>query len=347
MGKLSEALKKSLHDRQEQKQLREQQRQLKEKELRASLPRVVEQQKSEVPASPPVPPSDETKKTGVAAITEAHAKRLGSLFLSWKDKLTEYAKSAVYVVKAKDDSGIDPRVITYYDYQTPIADQYRIIRTNLKSHFKKTSSFSNTMSSPQAMKTIAVSSALHGEGKSITAANLAIVLAHDLESKVLLFDCDLRKGAISKLFNLKADCGLSDILTDSIDYNHAIYPTHVDNLFIMPAGTTPTKPLELLSSKRMKLLFEQLKADSFTTIVVDTPPLSLFSDAGVVAAETDGLVFVVQAYKTPLQIVKRAKELAEHAHVKIIGFVLTHTDYHIPHIYGYHQYHKYYSRSEN
>ena len=146
---------------------------------------------------------------------------------------------------------------------------------------------------------------------------------------------------------MKAGYGLSDVLTDTITYDQAIYPTHVNNFFIMPAGTTPARPLELLSSKRMKLLFEQLKADSFTYIVIDTPPLSLFSDAGVVAAETDGLVFVVQAYKTPRQIIKRAKELAEHAHAKIIGFILTHADYHIPHVYGYHQYHKYYSRSKN
>ena len=336
MGKLSDALRKSMQDRERQRQL--------EKEQLAKQP----------PAAPKI---EEDALSDIADqkqefISQAQAPKSGSKLknrlLDLKNRIADFTQSATYVAKTKDDSGIDPRVVAYYNYRAPIVDQYRIIRTNLKSYFRKHDSFSTASASPGSKtKIITISSALHGEGKSITAANLAIVLAHDLDSKVLLFDCDLRRASASKLLNVNGQYGLSDILTNKINYNQAIYPTRDSNLFVMPSGQTPAKTLELLSSKRMKLLFEQLRAESFTYIVVDTPPLSLFSDAAVVGSLTDGIVFVAQAYKTPVSIIKRAKELAETSHSKVIGFVLTHTDYHIQNVYGYHQYYKYYSRKKH
>lgn len=334
MGKLSDALKKSLLERERQRQEQKQ----RDKE---------QPQAQAVDAHESVTEQAYKQRSGQAAIERVEHHHLPkNRFFALKDRLMEYTKSAIYVARAQDDSGVDARVVTYYNYHSPVADQYRVIRTNLKSYFKSSSSFSKSSSGSQATKLITVSSALHGEGKSVTAANLAIVFAHDLESKVLIMDSDLRKSSICKLFNLKPEKGLSDILGRGADYKEAIYPAPVNNLFVLPAGKMPAQPLELLSSRRMKLLYEQLRSDSFTHVIIDTPPLSLFSDAGVIGAETDGILFIVQAYKTSAQVVRRAKELAEHNHAKIMGFILTHTDYHIPNVYGYYQYYKYYNKDK-
>jgi len=337
MGKLSDALRKSLLERDRQKQ--------EGREKKEELPqaRVVGAQET----SPEYIQRLEQAATERKDESLSPRHQLKNRFLALKDTVLEYTKSAVYVAREKDSSGVDPRVVTYYNYHSPVADQYRVVRTNLKSYFKTSSSFSKSSTGSSATRLITVSSALHGEGKSITAANLAIVFAHDLDSKVLIVDSDLRKGSICKLFNMAPEKGLSDILGRGADYKEAIYPAPVNNLFVLPSGKMPAQPLELLSSKRMKLLFEQLRSDSFTHVLIDTPPLSLFSDAGVIAAETDGIVFIVQAHKTSAAVVRRAKESAEHNHAKIIGFVLTHADYHIPHVYGYYQYYKYYQREKH
>ncbi|MFC1753000.1 CpsD/CapB family tyrosine-protein kinase [Thermoproteota archaeon] len=331
MGRLSDALKRSMVEREKQKSQAAQQ---------AAVQPVPKRDNSEIKE----PVVSATKSQGVQVREkEAHYKERS---FSIREKISMLTRSVEYLAKVKDNSGIDPRVVSYYNHHSPISDQYRIIRTNLKSCLKKASPLAkmSRVDSLNATRVLTISSALHGEGKSITAANLAVVLAHDFDSKVLLVDCDLRKGSVGNIFNIKAQYGLSDILNNRVDYQQVICPTRVDNLSIIPSKGLPQNPLELLTSKNMKLLLEQLKSESFTYILCDTPPLSLFSDASAVGAQTDGIVLVVQAHKTSAQVIKRAKELAEKAHSPVLGFVLTHTDYHIPNVYGYYQYYKYYNK---
>ncbi|MCM8823085.1 MAG: CpsD/CapB family tyrosine-protein kinase [Candidatus Omnitrophica bacterium] len=254
-----------------------------------------------------------------------------------------------YVAKATDSTGIDPRIVTYFDYSSPIAEQYRILRTNIKTYlYNNKKSDSNlslaTNHSIKEPKIFAITSVMDKEGKSITSANLAVALAKDIESRVLLIDCDLRRGSIHKLFNLPSTPGLSELLIKSYDYSVALHPTAIKNLFVIPFGKNIISPLELLSSKRMVDILDQIRTEPFTYVVIDTPPLIPFTDAVVVGKQTEGVVLVIQAHRTRIPLIERAKSLLESSQVKIIGSVLVQTDYYIPDLYGYSYYYHYYTR---
>ncbi|MCM8774292.1 MAG: polysaccharide biosynthesis tyrosine autokinase [Candidatus Omnitrophica bacterium] len=270
--------------------------------------------------------------------------------LSLLEKIKNILKFNVeYVAKATDSTGIDSRIVTYFDYSSPIAEQYRILRTNIKTYLWNNKKSDSNLSlatnrSIKEPKIFAITSAIDNEGKSITSANLAVALAKDIESKVLLIDCDLRRGSIHKLFNLPSTPGLAELLIKGYDYSVALHPTAIKNLFVIPSGKNIVSPLELLSSKRMVDIFEQIRTEPFTYVVIDTPPLIPFSDAVVVGKQTDGVVLVIQAHRTRVNLVERAKALLESSQVKIIGCVLVQTDYYIPDLYGYNYYYHYYTR---
>ena len=186
-----------------------------------------------------------------------------------------------------------------------------------------------------------MTSSLHSEGKTLTSVNLAIALAKDLEARVLLIDCDLRNGQVHKLLNLEAGPGLSEVLTSGTDHHASIHKSQLDNLFVMPRGDIPHNPSELLGSKNMKQLLEKLKTELFTYIILDTPPVVPFTDAGVLGAQTDGVILVVQAHRTKADLVQKTKELLEHSRSKLLGFILTQADYYTPNMYGYYHYYRY------
>lgn len=235
-----------------------------------------------------------------------------------KPPLEEQPKNKSYSVKATDDSGIDPRIITYFDPNAAISEQYRSLRTNI---------LLNNHSRP--LKTIAVCSSLQGEGKTITAVNLSITMARDLDRTVLLVDCDLRGGKTHQLLALNPVTGLSDVLTDGAELESAFCRTAINNLTVLPRGDIPHNPSELLSSKKMKRLLEELKS-KFDYIILDSPPVVPLTDGCVLGSQADGVLFIVQAHKTPRRLVKQAQNMLEHVHAKILGFVLTQTKDYIP-----------------
>ena len=176
--------------------------------------------------------------------------------LSLEERLKIQEKFSV--VKAKDSSGIDPLVVMYNSSSSPIADQYRLLRTRVKSYVKKNiSSLRKNMAGVNTSTVfITLTSSFQGEGKTVTAANLAVALAQDLDSRVLLVDCDLRKGSVGELFNVVNEPGLSDILVNEFDYSIALNPTAIDNLFVIPRGDVPANPSELIGSKRMRFILD-------------------------------------------------------------------------------------------
>ncbi len=248
-----------------------------------------------------------------------------------------------YIARAKDSSGIDPRIVTYYDYSSTIAEQYRTLRTNLKSHILTRVKSSSRIASNRSLtepKFITVTSSFNGEGKSVTCVNLAVALAKDLDSKVLIIDADLRNGSVHKLLNIDSTPGLSDVLLKDLDYSVALHSTLIKNLFVIPSGKTPPNPAELLGSKKMRLILEELRSEPVSYILIDTPPVLPFADAGILATNTDGVLLVVQAYRTNARAVQKARELLEHAHSKLLGFVLTQSDFYDS---GYYDYYYQYS----
>ena len=188
------------------------------------------------------------------------------------------------------------------------AEAYRSLKTNIQySSFDK------------KYKTIAVTSANPGEGKSTTAGNLALTLAEG-DAKVLLVDCDMRKPAMHKSFRVTNTYGISDVLLQKqkvMDVAHQ----YNKNLSIITAGKIPPNPIEMLSSKAMTLFLEEMK-NHFDYVVLDTPPLNAVADAQILSTKVDGTLLVIRSGKTKKDDVNNAISLLKKVNANIIGTVL-------------------------
>lgn len=213
-----------------------------------------------------------------------------------------------------------------------VAEAYRIIRTNL--------AFGSIDST---LKILQVTSAVKGEGKTTTAANLAVSLAL-AGAKILIIDADLRRPALHRILDLEGvEEGLSDALTHEKSWQSLIVPTATPNLFLMSAGTIPPNPAELLSSRRMKALTDEL-AQHFDRVIIDSPPVISVADAAVIASRVDGTIFVSRAGFVPRHLCMQAKHAIESVNGRIVGCVLNSVhSAHQPYYYYkyYHQYGRY------
>lgn len=188
------------------------------------------------------------------------------------------------------------------------AESYRTLRTNIQySSFDK------------EIKRILVTSAEPGEGKSTTAANLAVAFSQD-EKKVLLIDCDLRKPSVHKQFRISNNIGLSDVVMDNSKLKKAINK-HNEYLDILPSGKIPPNPSELLGSKAMENLLNELQKE-YDIIILDTPPVQAVTDSQILSTKVDGVILVVRAERTKKDSVKFAKESLQKVKANIIGVVL-------------------------
>lgn len=168
---------------------------------------------------------------------------------------------------------------------------------------------------------VMVTSAISGEGKSLTAANLAISMAQEYDLTVLLIDADLRRPSIHNYLGFEQTIGLSDCLMDGIDIGEAIIKTDISKLSVISAGREVAKPLELFASKKMQGLMTEIKHrynDRY--VIIDTPPLLLFAETRSLAHIVDGVIFVIHEGVTPLESALEAKEILKECHV--LGTVL-------------------------
>ncbi|MGH7515071.1 MAG: polysaccharide biosynthesis tyrosine autokinase [Gemmatimonadales bacterium] len=176
----------------------------------------------------------------------------------------------------------------------------------------------------EALKTLVVTSAAPGEGKTLTAANLAVTLAYD-GLRVLLVDCDIRRPRVHGLFHLPRAPGLMELLTASSAPGAprlpAIRDTSVVGLSILPCGALPSNAANLLSGTRMKVLLQELR-EQYDIIVLDTPPVLATADAGIVASLTDGVLLVVRAGATDKNAAQRACQQLANVGARVIGTVL-------------------------
>ena len=264
-------------------------------------------------------------------------------FLSaWEERVR--FKEKFFLFSSPSPSGIDPRVVTYYDEYSPLSEQYRLLRTNVKSLIKKIKGNHKSIKGVNSPAIITFSSSLRNEGKTVTAVNLAMSLASEEGTKVLLIDADLRNGTIHKLLNVEEEPGLSTLLTGEYDWSVGLHPTLNKNLFVIPRGKISAHPCEFLGSRKMRMILERLRGEKFNYILVDTPPLLSFADAYLIAQLTDGLIIIVEAHRTKAEVVKKAKEICEEAHTKILGFILTKVDYYTPDSYYYYYNYREYGR---
>jgi capsular exopolysaccharide synthesis family protein len=188
------------------------------------------------------------------------------------------------------------------------AEAYRTLRTNIQySSFDK------------EIRTIVVTSSEPGEGKSTTAGNLALSFAQ-AEKKTIIIDCDLRKPSLHKKFKISNLVGLSDVLIGKEKITAAIHEYN-DYLSVLTSGKLPPNPSEMLGSKSMSKLLQELK-NYFDIIVLDSAPLQAVTDAQILSTKADGVIVVVRAEKTKRDSVIQAKSLLDKVGANILGVVL-------------------------
>jgi capsular exopolysaccharide synthesis family protein len=193
--------------------------------------------------------------------------------------------------------------------KSPISEAYRTLRTNI--------SFSAI---DEELKVIMVTSAGPGEGKSTTVANLAATYAQN-DKRTVLVELDLRKPTVHKTFKLSNRLGISHVLTKQANLDEVIQETTVSNLSAITAGMIPPNPSELVGSKALGKVIEQLR-EQFDHIIIDTPPVLALTDAQLVATYCDGVVLVAESGKVKRSALLDAKDRLEMVKAKIIGVVI-------------------------
>ena len=216
----------------------------------------------------------------------------------------------------------DINLIVNSDPKSPIAESYRMLRTNVQ--------FSN---SGKELKSIMITSSMPGEGKSTTIANLALTMAQ-ANSRVLIMDCDFRRSIQHKIFNASAEQGLSSCIAMGLDLVDIVQKTAYDNLFIAPSGVIPPNPSELLMSERFKNILEAAKKE-FDYILIDAPPVAPVTDAIVISNYTDGVLLLVSYNKVSPKAANRVKRQLEIAGANILGIVLNKAGVNEHYGYGY------------
>lgn len=197
-----------------------------------------------------------------------------------------------------------------------IEESYKTIRTNLVFSIMK-----------KGCKRVVFTSARPDEGKTSTAINLAVALA-SADYRVLLIDTDLRKPKLHQYFGIRVTPGLTNFLGSMVDKTHpltlssVVQRTGYSNLYLMPAGSCPANPAELLASELMSALLNQI-GDQFDYIFMDTPPINVVSDALPLIKQSDGVVGVIRANSSTYPEVDKMVQAIRFIEGTILGFVLT------------------------
>jgi capsular exopolysaccharide synthesis family protein len=219
-------------------------------------------------------------------------------------------------------TGLDPLLVAALAPHSLAAEQYRALRTRILQSENGT-----------ALRVVLMTSPGKGDGKSVSAANLALTMAQQVPSRVLLLDADLRRPRSHRLLGLDdRQPGLADVLMGGEDLEAALVPVPGRNLWVLPAGLPPGHPAELLGSSAMRRVIDTLRT-RFDRIIVDTPPIAPLADVRILSPIADGIVLVVRAGVTPRPAIERA--LAGFDRQRVLGIVLNDAEPTDPDPYGY------------
>ncbi|MFL0492912.1 CpsD/CapB family tyrosine-protein kinase [Bacillus sp. 179-I 2A5 NHS] len=201
------------------------------------------------------------------------------------------------------------QLITHQEPKSRITEQYRNIRTNIEF-----TSVDNNI------RSIMVTSANPGDGKTMTVSNLAVVFGQQ-GKKVLVIGADLRKPSIQDLFAVHNSNGLTNVLSGQANIMQCIQKTDIENVYVMASGPIPPNPAELLGNRVMdEVLLEAY--NMFDIVLIDTPPVLAVTDAQILANKCDGIILVVRSEKTEKDKIVKTKQLLDKASGKILGVVL-------------------------
>jgi tyrosine-protein kinase Etk/Wzc len=230
--------------------------------------------------------------------------------------LQQQARSVGYRLPSPKDAEEKPAAGR--EYQTPAAEAYRTLRTNL-----------NYLTPPNAPHVIVITSALPGDGKTTTAVNLAVTLAHQGQ-RVILIDAETRRGTVHDVFGIPPAPGFFDLMYGQASPGECIRRVQLEGggtIDVLPLGSAPSvNPADLLVSGRLEPLFERLRGQ-YDYVLIDTPPLNLFTDAALIGAHADALLLVARADKTDRDELKFAVQQLRNVQVTLAGTILNDVEF--------------------
>jgi polysaccharide biosynthesis transport protein len=231
--------------------------------------------------------------------------------------------------KSRNGNGKKPDradgLVTVTDARSSSAEAYRTLRTNLI--------FSQAV---QTLRTLVVTSPAPSEGKTTTAANLAVSFAQQ-GMRVLIVDCDLRRSRLHKMFAIPREPGFTELVLGQIEQDAAVRETPVPGLYVLASGQLPPNPAELLGGDRVKKVLASL-GEAFDLIILDTPPLLAASDAAILGTQADGVLLVVRAGVTETEAAQQAMQQLASVGARVVGAVLNDPDSKLQQYGGYYNY---------
>jgi capsular exopolysaccharide synthesis family protein len=219
----------------------------------------------------------------------------------------EARRRRAQVVREEPGSG-NKRRIALLRPDSFAAEQFRTLRARIDS-----------VAEQHPLRTIAIASALPGEGKTLAAVNLAVVSAMSVGRRVLLVDCDLRRPRVHATLGLVPEAGLAEVLKDSATLSEAVIKVEGLNLEVLGVRLQPPNPSELLASSRMRSLVEEA-ARTYDRVILDVPPTLALPDAKTVCDLSDGVVLVVRAGSTASEDVAETLDVIDRR--RVLGLVL-------------------------
>lgn len=254
-----------------------------------------------VAGAPTSPPSDQVFRTPI--VETSHAGLLSSTHIRPPRGVDATSRGPL----AWD---VHPTVVAADDLSSAITEQYRAARTWLLRR--------NTTGKHDC---IAITSSVPREGKSVTTANLSIVMAEVRHLNVLAVDGDLRQGSLARLYRMPNSPGLVDVLAGRSTLEEAILPTPLGNLSFLPAGDCRgLNPAEMLNSRAAVRCFDEIR-ERFHFSLVDTPPVRRLSDVGVIGALCTGIVMIVRMNKTASHLVRQSLHWLQANNLDVIGCI--------------------------
>ena len=235
--------------------------------------------------------------------------------------------------KERRDTTTSPEFILFQNPKSPIAEAYRMLRTNIQYAADTT----------KKLKTIVVTSSGPREGKTTTVINLGCAFAQ-ANKKVLIVDSDLRNVSFHRLFKLSNDFGLTSAILGQKKLDEVVHKdVYMPNLDILTSGPKIANPAELIASKNTRDLMDMIKKSIYDIVIFDSPPTLAVTDAKLLSGIVDGIILIVQSGKVPRDVAIKAKESLTEVGANILGVVLNNLDASKGSYYYYHYHKQYYS----
>ncbi len=217
-------------------------------------------------------------------------------------------------------------ILSLYESESPVATEFRRVYSNLRNYLPG-----------QEIKSVLITSPALGEGKSTLASLLSIEIAHRHNKKVILIDCDLRRPNLHRLFNLRQERGLSELLQGKVNFQECLQSTPLENLKVMSSGQETSSPAELIDTPYLVEVIAEAKLYS-NLVIADCAPVIPVSDPLIIGSLMDGAILVLKAGFTQLEVGKRAVEILRNGQVRLLGVIMNNMDEVLPYYYSYKYY---------